>query len=144
MKAVMAWTWFVVVQLISLVATVLGWLVLIPACLAQAWALGATSIKDGRAIDRWKWKWLWPYQNPEDGVSGQTALIWVNGRLAPYMPGAHPAWRAYCWSAWRNSADSLKYAFAWEQGPYTTFQLFGRTVHAGWKNENGRRVPVLS
>lgn len=48
------------------------------------------------------------------------------------------AYRAWRWSAWRNSCDSLKYVFAWEQGPQAT--VWGRKL--GWWPENSVRVPV--
>lgn len=139
-----AWPWFALVQIISLVAMIVGWVVLIPFCLLQAWTPAAQkSIKgDGRSIDAWRWKLLgYVCNNPEDGVSGQTALVQGN---QPYMPNAWAPWRAYCWSAWRNSADNLKYVFAWEAGPLKEFTLFGRTHKIGWQRENGFKVPVLS
>lgn len=138
-----AWTWFAFVQLVMLLATVCGWLILLPFCLAQAWKYtGRTSIKDKRFVDGWDFIPLnYVYGNPEDGVSGQTAL--VNGNQ-PYMPDAWAPWRAYCWSAWRNSADNLKYVFAWEQGPLIERSILGRNVKLGWQRENGVKVPVLS
>jgi hypothetical protein len=64
---------------------------------------------NGRPIDSWDWEWLNPwFGNPEDGVSGKDALVWVDGKLAPYNPEGS-RWKAYCWSAWRNSVDGLKY-----------------------------------
>lgn len=141
-----AWSWFALVQLVSLIATISGWLILIPFCLAQAWTADAHSIKDAtRVIDRWSWKPLNKiYGNPEDGVSGQQALVWISGVNSPYMPTARASWRAYCWSAWRNSADNLKYVFAWKDGPLKKFTLFGKTHNVGWKMENGFNVPVIS
>jgi hypothetical protein len=155
----MAWAWFAVVQLVQLLATVIGWVLLIPFCLTQAWTTRAPvigdsmfvrSIKDGRVIDRWSFAPLNAvYGNPEDGVSGAHAIIWGNGveiplgKQGPYMAGANPIWRAYCWNA-RNSAASLKYIFAWEAGPYIQVPLFGRTLRAGWQHEIGGKVPVLS
>ena len=143
-----AWCWFTVVQLVSALATLLGWVLLIPFCLAQSWGeCGRVSIKDKRAIDCWNWIPLnQVYGNPEDGVSGQDAVLIGGGR---YMPGAWAPWRAYCWSAWRNSANSLKYVFAWNAGPYKSGRLtvFGKTISygLGWKRENGHyNVPVLS
>lgn len=122
---VMAWVYFLFVQIVSLA--------------------DERSIKDKRAIDRWSWRPLNVlYGNPEDGVSGQYALIWVNSVLSPYMPHASAAWRAYCWSAWRNSCDNLKYIFAWKAGPFAQWTLFGRQQHIGWKLENGYNVPVIS
>ena len=143
----MAWIWFAIVQLISLAAMAIGWVLLIPLCVAQAWEMSpAPSIKDGvRRIDRWKWRWVGlVFDNLEDGVSGAQALVWVDGQQVPYMPNAWPPWRAYCWSAWRNSADALKYLFAWDAGPFKEWTLFGRPQHVGWQVENGYRVPVLS
>lgn len=140
-----AWVWFAAVQLICLIATIVGWLLLIPFCLAQAWAQDAISIKDGRIIDRWRWKRLnFIYGNPEDGVSGQTALVWVNGSLSFYRRPTWAPWRAYLWSGWRNSADNLKYVFAWQKGPLVEFNLFGMEHKLGWQFENGVKVPVLS
>lgn len=151
----LSWIWFFIVQLIMLVATVLGWFVLIPFCLAQAWtiwehtpvgSIELKSIKDGRRIDTWSAPLLkWIYGNPEDGVSGQQTLI--NGNQ-PYMPNAWAPWRAYCWSALRNSCDELKYIFAWKNGPIHewTWTLLGKVRNAkmGWQKENGYNVPVLS
>lgn len=139
-----AWLWFAAVQLISLVATVVGWIVLIPFCLGRLWLLDmqAKSIKDGRFIDTWDLPFIQAiYGNPEDGVSGAQALI--NGS-EPYMPDAWPPLRAYCWSALRNSCDNLKYVFAWKDGPFKQWTFFGRPQHAGWQMENGFNVPVIS
>ena len=150
------WMWFAIVQLIMLIFTVLGWVLLIPACLLHAWDKDAKSIKDGRPIDTWIACRCFNaiYGNPEDGVSGQCALVWVNGVNSPYMPlppfvlplwqgklfvWFWDAWRAYCWSALRNSCDALKYRFAWANGPQAT--ILGRKV--GWWEENGRKVPIL-
>lgn len=140
----MGWIWFVIVQLICLLATVLGWVVLVPFCLAQAWTLSTLSgsVKDGRPIDHWNAGWLRAlYDNPEDGVSGAQALVWSGGKLEPFMPGAWPPWRAYCWSAWRNSADNLKYVFKWVGGPFYRWENGKFYAQAGWY-PNG--FPVLS
>jgi hypothetical protein len=142
----LAWLYFAAVQLIMLLATLVGFVVLIPFCLAQAWRPSVVpSIKDGtRHIDEWSWAPLNKvYGNPEDGVSGQTALIWINGVLSPYLPSANTSWRAWSWSAWRNSCDALKYVFAWANGPSATVTLFGKTIGFGWRPENGIKVPVL-
>lgn len=151
----MIWLKFIAIQLVMLLATVVGWFLLIPFCLIQAWSdwdhTPDSSIpllaKDGRWIDQWSAPLLRPiYNNPEDGVSGKAALVWNKEGTAkvPYMPGAWAPWRAYCWSAWRNSADNLKYVFADPKGPLVTFKLFGRTAKIGYQTENGHNVPVLS
>lgn len=143
----MIWLKFIAIQLVMLLATVVGWFLLIPFCLARAW-VGPSTGQFGRAVDAWSWHPLQlMYGNPEDGVSGLQALVWNKEGLArvPYMPNAWAPWRAYCWSAWRNSADNLKYVFAAPPGaPLLTFQLFGRTAKIGWQAENGHNVPVLS
>jgi len=140
-----AWLWFAIVQLICLVATIVGWFLLIPFCLTRAWVDNATSIKDGRQVDSWRWKPLNAiWGNPEDGVSGLTALVWIDGALTFYRPNAWAPWRAYLWSGWRNSADGLKYIFRWENGPLVEFELFGKPHKLGWQLENGVKVPVIS
>lgn len=159
----MIWTYFVLAQVAMLVAQVVGLVALIPFCLAQAWetspapSIGQKPWLTRGPIDRWSWGPLnYVYGNPEDGVSGQTALIWgsgtSSGQLVPYLPGANAAWRAYCWSAARNSAGGLKYVFQWRgklPAPYKSgvFSVFGKsfTYGFGWKLENGSfYVPVAS
>lgn len=137
----LAWLWFVVVQLVMLLATVVGWFLLIPFCLARAWTLTYIYNLD-HVVDTWDCGLVdRVYGNPEDGVSGQQALIWTPaGTQVPYMPNAWAPWRAYCWSAWRNSADNLKYVFAWSNGPFVQWGKF----KMGWQMENGHKVPVLS
>jgi hypothetical protein len=142
---VLGWCWFVIVQLISLVAYLAGLVVLLPFCLAHAWTVDQHSIKDGqRPIDRWSFAPLnYVYGNPEDGVSGEHALIWDSaGHLVPYMPGAPAWWRAYCWSALRNSAGGLKHVFAWEGGPYVTGKKQGGHGMVYWNQENLRLLAI--
>lgn len=143
----MIWLWFVLIQLVQLVAMIVGWIVLIPFCILQAWKSSAQlSIKgDGRTIDEWRWSWLnYVYGNPEDGVSGLQAVVWPNGVSSPYMATSNPIWRSYCWSALRNSCDNLKYVLANKKGPLKEFKFLGRTCKVGWQMENGFNVPVLS
>lgn len=138
----LGWFWYATVQLVMLLFTVLGWFLLLPFCIAQYWYFETPklSIKDSRPIDYWSCDCLnWVYGNPEDGVSGQQALIELNGSVSPYLPHASAWWRAYCWSALRNSCDNLKYVFAWRRGPQA--MLLGHKV--GWWPENGWKVPVL-
>ncbi len=138
----LGWLWYITAQLVTAFFEVVGWFLLIPFCLAHAWKPSPyPSIKDGaRKIDRWSWEPLNAiYGNPDDGVSGQCALI---GPTAsdPYLPKASAAWRAYCWSALRNSCDQLKYLFAWPNGPQAL--AFGK-IKLGWWEENGYKVLVL-
>jgi hypothetical protein len=137
----MGWIWYVTAQLIMCFFMVLGWLFLWIPCLLHSWQIGARSIKDNRSIDVWLVPLLnYIYGNPEDGVSGRQALIGdATGKLVPYLPNAPAWWRAYLWSAWRNSCDALKYRFAWPNGP--SVMVFGRKF--GWWDYAGRKLPVL-
>lgn len=145
----MIWLKFAAIQLVMLLATVAGWFILLPFCLARTWTLStlAGSAKDGRPIDHWNAGWLrFCFDNPEDGVSGQTALVWnrLGSNQIPYKPTRWAWLNAYLWSAWRNSCDNLKYVFADPKGPLVTFPFIGRTARIGWQMENGYNVPVLS
>lgn len=149
------WIRFWLGQLAQLIATVIGWFLLIPFCLAQAWSINARSIKDGRPIDTWKFSWLNAiYGNPEDGVSGGTAVIWRNGMPVPYRPNLWSPLRALLWSGFRNSCDNLKYVFSlprpeyvnnpgdggyWIGGPMKYWWKF----KFGYQLENGYNVPVV-
>lgn len=114
-------------KLLIAFAEVLGFIVLLPACLFHAWTTPPTypSIKEWpsgvggqyphrQLVDEWRWGWLnrW-YGNVEDGVSGQQAWVWkADGTLVPY-PTTFPTWVpewviAYAWSAWRNGANNIK------------------------------------
>lgn len=146
---ILAWVWFAIVQLVSLVAMVAGYILLIAPCLLHSWEPALSTVGPTQQSDRWSWPINAVYGNPEDGVSGQYAKVWVlPNKQEPFMPDASPAWRAYVWSAVRNSADGLKYVFAWSKGPLVIHEyfLFGkpRTFKAGWQAENGIKVPVLS
>lgn len=98
----------------AVIAPAIGAVILIPACYTHAWV--ETQSTEGpypvHTIDKWSWDWLnaW-YANPEDGVSGRYAMVWVNGVRVHYMADCkYPAWRAYCWNM-RNTADQLKYTW---------------------------------
>lgn len=137
------WSYFALVQLVSIFAMVIGWGVLIPFCLFKAWA-PTDSIEVGRKIDRWTFAPLNSiYGNREDGVSGSCALVWnsTGTSRVPYRPNAWAPWRAYVWSGWRNSADNLKYLFAWKNGPFYRWSNSKFFFQAGW---NASGFPVLS
>lgn len=162
---VLGWVVFAGVQLVMLAARVVGIFVLPWPCLLHAWRPAASRYGPPRQVDEWSWGWLNPWAgNWEDGVTGQLAKIWGSGAeegtLVGYLPAGrwsarsrvvrwlHDSWRAYLWSAWRNSADNLKYFFAWEQGPFLEvgYSVLGRArvLKLGWQSETGVRVPVLS
>jgi len=144
--------WFLA-QCLMFIAAVLGVFVLPIPCLRQAWNVNAKSIKDGRPIDTWNSSWLNSvYGNPEDGVSGNKALVWENGILVPYRQKSRPWVRAYLWSGFRNTADNLKYKFAIQQTMWLESnppQPTGGPIKYWWKFkfgyqiENGYNVPVV-
>lgn len=147
-KTIASWAWFWLAQLIMLVMMVLGWFVLLPACLLHFWKLSPKpSVNDGRVIDEWALaplNWIWG--NPEDGVSAEFALVWIDSTTRGAWRPEAPVWlRAYAWSACRNSTDSLKYSLALGlHGPTFSVNVFGRTLRGGWSVENGLPVLVLS
>ncbi len=147
------WLYYGTTQVVQVVASVAGLVVLLLPCRLRAWQPSPhPSINDGRPIDEWSWPLLnRVYGNPEDGVSGEHALVWVNGTTrVPFDPTLSPWRRAYAWSALRNSADQLKYTFQW-RGPGVpraagTFRLFRWTFSYtfGYKVENTKYlVPVF-
>lgn len=90
-----------------------GLVVLIWPCYKQAWHDTMSTVqyfdRPQRPIDAWNSKWLQSiYGNPEDGVSGQYALINPAGTQIPYRaPFTQWApWLAYCWNQ-RNSTNML-------------------------------------
>lgn len=114
MKTLINWWWMLA-----------GTVILIWPCLRQDW-VETTSTENPfnrapRTIDRWRSDWLQSiYGNPEDGVSGRYALIWVPGESkygandrvlvrVYYRPNTWTPLRAWIWSALRNSTDMLKY-----------------------------------
>lgn len=142
----MIWLKFFLGQFVMLLAMIIGLLLLPVPCLLRAWRDSAdSSIKDKRKIDEWKWSWLnYIYGNPEDGVSGKYALVWAGGNLVPYLPTAPDWWRAFRWSALRNSVDNLKYVFSrpldnGKDGPIIYWWKF----KFGYQLENGFNVPVI-
>lgn len=140
-----AWLWFIVVQILHLVAWLVGLVLLAPLCYFKMWGDNGVSIKSpDRIIDSWTLPINSIYGNPEDGVSGKYAVV----AGTSYLPTSNPSIRAYRWSALRNSADGLKYLTAWKKGPMLFskyYTLFGKQHHTkgGWQNENGFNVPVL-
>ena len=89
-----------------------GIFILIWPCFRRQWHEVQSTVqwydRPQRTIDAWDSAWLQSiYGNPEDGVSGRYALINPAGTQEPYMPGAWVPWRAYCWSAFRNSTNML-------------------------------------
>lgn len=163
---ILAGTWYVIGQVVSLLATLIGYFILIPICLFHLWTdpvyPGIKTQPAGIMMDKFSLPINFIYGNPEEGVSGKQALVWsvgVNPPVqVPFMPTPSgygkirtwlwDAWRAWNWSAWRNSCDQLKYTFGYSKGKLVSkfFTVFGKTftVGVGWKPENGKMVSVFS
>src|SRR5690348_14985066 len=131
----MGWLYFIFVQLVSLICMLIGWFLLIIPCIMKAWEPVEQIYQPQWAIDQkipkktiqiWTWSWLNPvWGNNEDGV--------VNGLRAgiDYNPNAS-RWLAYCWSAWRNSANNLRFVFMWKNGPFYRWSNATYYFQAGW------------
>lgn len=128
------WLWFAVVQLIALLATVIGWILLAPPAALQCWKTRESMYFPTKQIPVWRGGWLtWIWGNEEDGVIGNAA------HQMRYRK--NPRLGAYLWSAWRNSANNLRFVFRWQGGPFCRREFRGWYVQAGWY-PNG--FPVLS
>ena len=142
----MGWLYFIVVQVVALIATVIGWFLLIIPCLLKAWVPVEQLYQPDwaycaglpkKTIQIWRWAWLnriWG--NNEDGV-----VSGLSGNVE-YNPDATRL-GAYMWSAWRNSANNLRFVFRWVGGPYYRWQNSAKTWYfqCGWY-PNG--FPVIS
>ena len=116
---------FILIQLVSLVLTLVGLVILIPAAAFQFW--GST---DNAGAPHWRSPLLWVWDNQEDGVCA-------------FWQGPITRWRVYYWAAIRNPCNNLRYV----PGVSSTSRPLWRTTwgkwyaQAGW-NHSG--FPVLS
>jgi hypothetical protein len=136
MKA-LGWLYFIFVQIVAFVCMVVGWFLLAPLAARGQWVYTESIHWPTRQIAVWKWRWvdvIWG--NDEDGVIG--APFYAQQVKNVYL-------RAYLWSAWRNSANNLRFVFRWKNtGPfYKWVSKNGKWYfQAGWYADNG--FPVLS
>ena len=129
MRTFEGWCIWGLIQLESLVLTVVGVPVVAYLAYACRWELNVTA-------GRWDWapRWAWVWGNDEDGSAGRG--------LVP------SSWRAFKWSALRNPANNLRFiaGFSRPEGPYKVwyFKAFGRPMyfHIGFAPTKG--WPVLS
>lgn len=140
MKA-LSWLGFALVQLIALAAFLIGVMLLIPLAATHCWTARESRYFAGRQVTVWRGGWLtWIWGNEEDGVTGEAST-----QRAAYYAARYPSigLRAYIWSAWRNSANNLRFVFTWKGGPFWRWENARHTfyVQAGWY-PNG--YPVLS
>lgn len=131
----LGWIWFAFVQLVAVVAMVVGWVLLIPFAALRLWTIKPSPYFPGEMVEAWRGGWLmFPWGNLEDGVIGNAAH---RRRFKDDRVGA------YLWSAWRNSANNLRFVFRWQGGPFWRWENAKHTfyIQAGWY-PNG--APVLS
>jgi hypothetical protein len=133
---------FLAAQNVAALAMVVGWVLLLPWAARRAWVFGSSSHYPGKIVTRWDANWLQAvWGNWEDGVTG------VGTSKGEYLPFASDWWRAYMWSAWRNSANNLRFILRWYGAEGAPFYRYvtpsGRWYfQAGWFADNG--FPVLS
>lgn len=129
------WLYFVAVQLVSLLLSVIGWAILLPLALAGAWISQPSRIYE-RPVLAWRGGWLtYLWGNDEDGVTGALWYRTMHGESR---------WRAYLWSAWRNPVGNLRWFVRRTSGPFYRWISPNRRWYfqAGFRPDNG--WPVLS
>jgi hypothetical protein len=122
----LGWLYFVFVQGAAFSTFLIGTVLLVPFAACRLWT--------DAPIPQWRGGWLtYIWGNLEDGVIG-----------APFYRARFKddRWCSYCWSAWRNNANNLRYIFRWHGGPFVRKQWGKWTFQAGWFQDNG--FPVLS
>ncbi len=132
------WLYFAFVQVVALIAMIVGWFLLIIPCTLGAWRpiqqIYTPEWMDSyykKGIYVWSWDWLNSiWGNDEDGVVGITDYNPPGGRF-----------KAYLWSAWRNSANNLRFIFRNFDGPFYRKEIGNWYFQCGWY-PNG--FPVLS
>lgn len=125
---------FWALQTVSLAATIVGWFLLLPLSAFKLWHT-APSLHFPRSVTVWNGGYLtWIWGNEEDGV--------LPDARNNYMTWA-PDWlRAYVWSAWRNSANNLRFVCTHVGGPWLQVRRWGWYFQAGFRPDTG--WPVLS
>jgi len=118
---------FILIQLVSLVLTLIGYPLIAVLAAFKLWRLNM-------AVNPSRWDWIgreltWIWGNDEDGIFG-------NGPIT--------RWRAFYWSALRNPCNNLRFVsgvsgagrplWHWTNGKYY--------AQAGWLGSHGQ--PVLS
>lgn len=121
----MGWIYFLGIELFATVLMVIGWPLLAILC--------ALNIMHQEADGKWHYPHLfWLWCNEEDGLKPQ----WYNPEGS--------RWKAYLWSAWRNSSNNVRYLTLWIGGPFYRWESPGK----GWYFQCGFKPvtgwPVLS
>ena len=134
MKTLGGWILFALMQCVLAAFFLVGTVLLIPFAALRAWRPRPSKIYTDRTVLAWRGGWLlYPWDNEEDGVTGNASY------RAHY---ADSGLSAYRWSAWRNSANNLRFLFAWKDGPFKRVEYRGWYAQAGFRPDTG--WPVLS
>jgi len=130
-----SWLAWAIWQLTSSALGLIGYLIIAVCAFGKLWyqRQGRNPAYPGRTLWEWKGGWLtYPFCNEEDGVIPPAE---VNG--SPYWAGWPQGWRAFWWSAWRNSVNNLRMFpgnfVVFESDPVVTITKNGYTASYGWR-----------
>lgn len=132
-NTVLDWTRWYLFEIGCAWMMVAGWVILLPMAAFKLWHVSESLHYPGRMITAWNCRWIdMVWGNAEDGVTG-----------APFYMKRIPneRWRAYMWSAWRNSTNNMRWGGTLKGGPF--FRHVGKKwiFQAGYRPDNG--WPVL-
>lgn len=130
------WRYYWCIQVVSFFAMIIGWFLLLPLAAFGRWKQAMSPVFRGKVITVWNSGFInATWGNYEDGV---VPPDW-------YLPGKQTWLRVYMWTAWRNSADNLKYEFRLSGGPFWRRQwaVFGKQYYAQC-GFNPSGLPVIS
>lgn len=146
MKIAAGWIWYVILQTVTWIALFpTGVILCAVLAYSRLWYTRASRYYPDRQVTVWRGGWLtWLWGCEENGVDPGDQL--VVGGTAKYLPDASPSWRAYMWTAWRNSVGNLCWVTSWKGGPWWQIHFTVRGepwyAQAGFRPDNG--WPVLS
>ena len=127
------WIYFVLLELATFFfVQVPGVVILAPMAASHAWVTRESTVYPGKRVTVWKGgKLTWLWGNEENGVTGPIEYNADN-----------TAWKTYVWSAWRNSANNVRFLVSWKGGPW--FQYRGKNwyIQFGFRPDTG--WPVFS
>jgi hypothetical protein len=119
---------FILIQLVSLVLTIVGIPVIAALSLFDAVQWAGVDGSEQWARWHWKFKWAWIWDNDVDGVTGNFS----------YSP-----WEAFYWSAIRNPCNNLRFVKGVSKVGRPLWKVVFKSwyAQAGW---NDKGEPVLS
>lgn len=122
---VLGWLYFALLELVAAAFMVIGWVLLIPLCSSKRWWR-----YDAQSMHAHFPRLFWLWDNDEDGITP----AWYNPQAT--------LWRAYVWTAWRNSVNNLRFLVSWKGGPWWHWSNGKWYAQAGFRPDTG--WPVLS